>query len=47
MYPKKSKGLNKETNEAIYFFTPAFDALNTFSAHTIELWGKRWKTGRT
>lgn len=44
MYPISSEGLNKETDEAIYFFTPAFDALNNFSAHTVEIWGKRFPT---
>lgn len=44
MYPTSSEGLNKETSDAIYFFTPAFDALNNFSAHTVELWGKRFPT---
>jgi len=44
MYPASSDGLNKETDEAVYFFTPAFDALNNFSAHTVELWGKRFPT---
>ena len=28
----------------MYFFTPAFDALNNFSAHTVELWDKRFPT---
>lgn len=27
MYPLSSEGLNKETDEAVYFYTPAFDAL--------------------
>ena len=44
MYPASSEGLNKETDEAVYLFTPAFDALNNFSAHTVELWGKRFPT---
>ncbi len=39
MYPTSSEGLNKETSDAIYFYTPSFDALNNFSAHRIELWG--------
>lgn len=44
MYPISSEGLNKETDEAVYFYTPAFDALNNFSAHTIDIWGKRFPT---
>lgn len=44
MYPASSEGLNKETGDAVYFFTPAFDALNNFSAHTVEVWGNRFHT---
>ena len=44
MYPQSSEGLNKETDEAVYFYTPAFDALNNFSAHTVEIWGRRFPT---
>lgn len=44
MYPTSSEGLNKETKDAIYFFTPAFDALNNFSAHAVDLWGMKFPT---
>ena len=44
MYPASSEGLNKETEGAIYFYTPAFDAMNNFSAHTIGIWGKHFPT---
>ncbi len=44
MIPASSEGLNRETTEAIYFYTPAFDALNNFSAHTVELWGTLFPT---
>ncbi len=44
MYPISSEGLNKETSDAVYFYTPAFDALNNFSAHTVELWSRRFPT---
>lgn len=44
MYPASSKGLNKETKKAVYFYTPAFDALNNFSAHTIKIWGRYFPT---
>ena len=44
MYPVSSEGLNKETSDAVYFFTPAFDALNNFSAHQVTLWGIRFPT---
>lgn len=36
--------MNKETEEAIYFFTPAFHPLDNFSAHMISLWGKKFPT---
>ncbi len=35
---------NKETEDAIYFYTPVFYALDNFSAHTIEIWGKKFQT---
>lgn len=44
MYPESSKDLNKETDSAVYFFTPAFDPLNNFSAHAINLWGIEFPT---
>ncbi len=39
MYPASSEGLNKETDEAIYFFTTAFEPLSTYSAHQVRSWG--------
>ncbi len=44
MYPISSEGLTKETADAIYFYSPAFDALNNFSAHQVEIWNKRFPT---
>lgn len=44
MYPTSSEGLNKETGDAVYFFTPAFDALNPFSAHRISIWSHEFST---
>ena len=44
MYPASSEGLNKEDDTCVYFYTPAFYALNNFSAHQITLWGKRFPT---
>ena len=35
---------NKETEDVIYFYTPVFYALDNFSAHIIEIWGKRFQT---
>ena len=44
MYPISSEGLNKETNDAVYFFTTAFHPLDNFSAHSIDLWNKTFPT---
>ncbi len=44
MYPDSSQDLNKETDEAIYFFTPAFHVFDSFSAHIIKLWGLTFPT---
>ncbi len=44
MYPTSSEGLNKETDEAVYFFTPAFHPLDNCSAHTVRLWGMTFST---
>ena len=35
---------NKETDDAIYFYTPVFYALDNFSAHIVEIWGKKFQT---
>lgn len=35
---------NKETEDAIYFYTPIFYALDNFSSHIIEIWGKKFQT---
>lgn len=37
-------GFNKETEDAIYFYTPVFYALDNFSAHIVEIWGKKFQT---
>ena len=44
MYPASSEGLNKETKDAVYFFTTAFHPLDNFSAHAVRIWGKRFLT---
>ncbi len=36
---------NKETKDAIYFYTPPYYALDNFSAYEVELWGKTFPTG--
>jgi len=44
MYPVSSEGLNKETKEAVYFFTTAFYPLDNFSAHAVQIWGQNFPT---
>ncbi len=44
MYPTSSEGLNKETADAVYFFTPAFAPLDNCSAHALDLWGITFQT---
>ena len=36
--------LNKETNDSVYFYTPAFYALDNFSAHVVKIWGRKFRT---
>lgn len=35
---------NKETEDTIYFYTPVFYALDNFSAHIVEIWGRKFQT---
>jgi N-glycosidase YbiA len=44
MYPHTSANLNKETETAVYFFTPAFHVFDNFSAHVVEIWGVTFPT---
>ena len=44
MFPISSEGLNRETDQEIYFFTPAFEPLDNFSAFAVELWGQLFPT---
>ena len=44
MYPDFSDGLNKETDQAVYFFTPAFHPFDSFSAHRVKIWGLEFPT---
>src|SRR3989344_3466421 len=39
-----SQDFNKETNQAVYFFTPPHYALDNFSAFSVEIWGKLFMT---
>lgn len=42
VYPNNE--LNKETDEAIYFYSPQYYALDNFSAFVIKIWGKEFQT---
>jgi N-glycosidase YbiA len=44
MYPDSSEGLNKETEDSIYFFTVSFEPLNNWSAHLVHIWDKDFST---
>lgn len=44
MYPISDEGLNKETEDAVYFFTTVFSALDNFSAHVVHIWDKDFPT---
>jgi hypothetical protein len=35
---------NKETEDAIHFYTPIFYAFDNFSPYTVEIWGKKFQT---
>ena len=44
MYPDSSEGLNKETEDSIYFFTVPFEPLNNWSPHGIYIWDNYFPT---
>jgi len=44
MYPDSSEGLNKETEDGIYFFTVPFEPLNNWSPHRIYIWNNYFPT---
>jgi N-glycosidase YbiA len=44
MYPSSDLNLSYETEDAVYFFSHAFDALNPWSGHQVKLWGKTFPT---
>ena len=35
---------NRETEDAVYFYTPAFYVLDNFSAHAVKVWGINFPT---
>jgi len=44
MYPDSKLSLTYETDDAIYWFSGAFDPLNNWSAHAVKIWGKLFPT---
>jgi ribA/ribD-fused uncharacterized protein len=44
MYPDSNLKLNYETDEAVHFFSGAYDALNNWSAHRVVIWGENFQT---
>lgn len=44
MYPDSKKNLNYETEDTVYWFTTAFDPLNNWSAHAVNIWDKTFPT---
>ncbi len=44
MYPNSSNGLNKETEDSVYFFTPAFYPLDNLSPHMVTVWNITFPT---
>lgn len=44
MYPDPKLNLSYETDNAIYWFSHAFDPLNNWSAHALTIWGKLFPT---
>lgn len=44
MDSKIANNLNRETKDAVYFYTPPFYHLDNFSAHAVKIWGKIFPT---
>lgn len=44
MYPASDKQLSQETKDTVYFFSHAYDPLNNWSAHIVEIWGNKFPT---
>ena len=44
IYMPPGDGQNKETDEAVYFYTPNFYSLDNFSAHRINIWNETFQT---
>ncbi len=44
MLPDSSQRLNFETDDAVYFFSNAFDPLNNWSANVVKIWERTFPT---
>lgn len=44
MYPTSDHQLSYETDDAVYWFSSAFDPLNNWSAHAVKLWDMHFPT---
>ena len=44
MYPPSDQQLAYETADTVFFFSHAFDPLNNWSAHQVQLWGNTFPT---
>lgn len=44
MYPDSNVNFNYETEDAVFWFSTAFDPLNNWSAHQVHIWGRAFAT---
>lgn len=44
MHPTPNQNLNHATHKEVYYFTPEFEALDSFSAHAVKIWGITFPT---
>jgi len=44
MYPTSDQNLSYQTDSEVRFFSHAFDPLNNWSAHRVQLWGKTFSS---
>ena len=43
-YPAPGDGTSKETDEAVYFYTPTFYPLDNYAAYAVQIWGLTFPT---
>lgn len=44
MYPNSNQNLTYETEDAVFWFSGAFDPLNNWSANAVKIWGQTFPT---